>query len=327
MIFDKLVSIVENQMHEIKYIVEDAKIFEFPFIAHEVLKQDPEKYEEMADTFYLPFSITAIEDKASCVVLIDTEENQRGLWGRRNFIECMSLDADDKAFNKEMDNRVIAKSGSWMELHRTGHVILSMGYIEKGEWVGGTDVQGIGNVDKCCIISKNNIVTSDLEKDMLTRNENAEFVKEDINKALINVWSAMEEIHYFNTPDRFILEISPTKRRKNNKKIPRSHERPFYTILKPFEIREKMGLPQIKSHNSPIPHERRRHERFLSNVRYSIDSKGNKRVAKIIPYGPRKGEHYFKRVDVPAVWVGPTEKVKGNKFYKVLINKEAKNDI
>jgi hypothetical protein len=122
-------------------------------------------------------------------------------------------------------------------------------------------------------------------------------------EASIHIHTALEEIMFFNTPDRFVMESTPVgkaaTKNKNKKKILRSDQRPRYTLLRPSEIRGVMGIeaPAPGDKNTPRPHERRRHYRTFRAERYKA-AKG-------------------KRIVVEATWVGPQEAVVGNKKYRV----------
>ncbi|MCP4180127.1 MAG: hypothetical protein GY756_20375, partial [bacterium] len=117
---------------------------------------------------------------------------------------------------------------------------------------------------------------------------------------LRNVATALQELIYFSGAKRFILETSPKKKRKNPKKALRSHERETYTMLLPSEIREKMGIDQVKSGTKVTPHERRRHLRVL----------------RAESWGDRQGDV----VNVKASWVGKSENIVGKKIYKVRLD-------
>lgn len=44
-----------------------------------------------------------------------------------------------------------------------------------------------------------------------------------------------------------------------------------------------------------------------------------KMEAKTIPWGQRRGEDYYKRMIIPATWIGQSDKVVGGKYYKVML--------
>jgi hypothetical protein len=132
-----------------------------------------------------------------------------------------------------------------------------------------------------------------------------------------NVNTSLQEVFYFNSPDRFIVEECPIKamqrwkkrkqreRRKHKGKrrvqVRREHERPVYTLLKPKEIRVKLGLPALAAGGPRRPHERRRHYRTYRDERYV--------------------KMRNKTVVIPASWVGPSEATIGNRRYRILLDK------
>lgn len=122
------------------------------------------------------------------------------------------------------------------------------------------------------------------------------------NRVARNAITALEEILYFSSPQYFTLEEQPAKQKKGSgKKVRRSHQRPIYTMLRPGEIRSKLGLPHPEkgSRSSPRPHERRAHYRRLTRESgYKED--------RIVP--------------VKASWIGPPEATVKNKKFKVRLD-------
>ena len=101
--------------------------------------------------------------------------------------------------------------------------------------------------------------------------------------ALRNASAALQEVMLLNNPETFILESTPLSalNRKLPKlkpgqvrRIPRGHERPTYTILKPHEIRERMGLPMPVGKRAVQPHERRSHLRTLRSEFFRPANRG-----------------------------------------------------
>jgi len=101
MIFDALRQIASNWLAEIKPFVDAATLLHLPVTPHHVLprQQDLETMSEVSINFKLPYPITAIEDNASCVVLIDPTPDLKGLDEQRLFIDCMPLHADPQHFS------------------------------------------------------------------------------------------------------------------------------------------------------------------------------------------------------------------------------------
>ena len=138
--------------------------------------------------------------------------------------------------------------------------------------------------------------------------EAVEMEHEALTKETIShVKTAIEQVMYFNTPDRFVLEtrqVTKKRPRKPDKaKVLRSGERPVYTLLHPKEIRRVMGIGEPSSDQSGRkvrPHERRRHFRTYTSERYK-SARG-------------------KTVVIPATWIGPDQASVGNKRYRVCLD-------
>lgn len=166
---------------------------------------------------------------------------------------------------------------------------------------------------------------SDFGRDILDDDETKESYQTEIR--YITMLTA-KIINIINYPKNFILEKTSDKIRKSTKsfkKIARAHQRPTYTVLTPDKIRQIMGLSQpgagIAGGRKKRPHDRRQHDAFLSNDKYRFDIKGRLIEPKVIPYGSRVGQLYFKKIRIPAIWVGASEVKKGNKIYRVILDK------
>ena len=120
---------------------------------------------------------------------------------------------------------------------------------------------------------------------------------------LRNAASALEEVMFFNTPDRFVVERSPDVVRKPKAKglpeIRRSNERPRYIMLRPEEIRERFGVTDavVQDRRAPTPHARRRHYRTLHDDRFT-NKAGQVIVVKASWVGPSEGEFKGRRYKV-----------------------------
>ena len=101
MIINALRAIAGNWLNEIKPLVDAATLVHLPVTPHEVLPRDQplETMSEVSIHFRLPYPITAVEDNASCVLLIDPKPHLRGLDEQRLFVECVPLDADEDRYN------------------------------------------------------------------------------------------------------------------------------------------------------------------------------------------------------------------------------------
>lgn len=82
--FDKLCWFVERFPQilspELDQILRSAHLFQFPYVAHEVLPKtfDHEELDFQSKFFVLPFRVIAIEDRSSCVLLWDDEADKIG---------------------------------------------------------------------------------------------------------------------------------------------------------------------------------------------------------------------------------------------------------
>lgn len=132
--------------------------------------------------------------------------------------------------------------------------------------------------------------------EVVYRSENPSLDVEEIGTAALrNAASALQEVMLLNDPETFILESTPLSAidRKPIKlkagqirRIPRSNERPTYTILKPHEICDRMGLPMPVDKRVVVPHERRSHLRTLRSEFFRPANRG-------------------KQILIPASWIGP----------------------
>jgi len=316
--FDKLCWMAER--HEdvlgsnLLRLLRQAALFSFPYVAHEVL---PKSYtaEEIAfqrEFFVLPFSVTAIEDKTSCVLLWD-ESASSGLAVRRFFVEFASLASMHRstASNGEQANALWKNYEEEMqarkELGPDLMRVLDESYqLSFGEITVADSVQYRyelrGDVFQFVILNDQGV--SPLGQ--LIWNENQQRISEG---CLRNAMTAIEELMVFNRPDRFIVRETPARLREANSiKIPRTHERHVYTLLHPTEIRTRLNLPRPQDADATgkaaprFVGERRRHVR-----RYPDDPS-------------RWPNMHGKSIIIPATWVGPSESVVGRRTYKIMLD-------
>lgn len=215
--------------------------------------------------------------------------------------------------------------------HRREMVIFAYDQINKcytlffGDLVHDIDDTGINNQSQ---INQILVLTRDLRAyldtkslDDFRRQVGEEYYVSITGGLTAHLDQAMQLIYRLNEPKNFIMEAKPKIKRSKNKKIPRLHSRPTYTVLRPNAIRRQLGMamPQEYKGGKKRPHERRRHERFLSDDRYKYQLDGRIIDPKIIPYGPRAGQLYYKKIMVPPVWIGPSTAKKGNKIYRVIL--------
>lgn len=290
MIFDAFARIAEKHIGgSVLKDLEASRLFVFPGRGDTDL---PKSYSEdqrmwLHENFFLPFRIVCVEDEESCVLLKDPEEGARGAAVDRAFVDCIPIgDVPGVSDDLKDDGELYQINFGTAAYHLVGEGTSDLSWMIEG---------GI----RASLYATRKRVVYFASDDAL-----AGFVT---RKNLHNAGTALQEVMFLNTPDRFILEKSPTqpRRRKGRDKKPvsRSHERPVYTILKPHEIREQMGLPEESAaeRTKPRPHERRAHTRTFRAERYKA----------------KRG----KTIIIPATWVGPSEAVVKGKRYRVLLDR------
>lgn len=301
MLFDSLLALMERGYlpPEVVRVIRDSRLFVFPGRAHEVLAEEKsatdEEVAELNEHFRLPFRTVAVEDTASLVIIADVEEDQVGLSGPRSYIEVEQMVGPR---NSEFSVGPGELSPELENMFR-GTVNVVWGAVENmvfdpGRYGGNHLHAQFRYGGHGCFEKKKGLrrdLMAYLPADMVTRN------------SANNVLTAVAEIDAFNQPNRWILEGIPVKEKKaKGTREPRSHERPIYTLLKPQQIREKLGLPAPGEGSSPRPHERRGHWRTYRHQRFASSGLADKRRW------------------IRATWVGPSEAVVGKRRYKVRLD-------
>jgi len=284
MIFDQLVGMIERSGSPVMMqMAEEAHLFHFPIDSRSgVLPTEftPEQHKYLCDEFALPFPVTAIEDNESCVIIKPMKPE---LFGVNQPWLCCEYVPPEKGEDCEFS---LLNLGIIMAFEPQSNRITIHGTL-------GDLFSFIINPKKKEIIDQTSISeTDDSERACGMR-----------RIAFRNWIAAIEELLMLNQPERFILETSPVKQRKNPKKILRSQDRPIYTILRPAEIRERMKLDTVIVHDraSPRGHERRAYYKTLRSERF-VKARG-------------------RRLFIPATWVGPSENIHGHRRYRVLLDK------
>lgn len=303
MLFDKLCGIVEKNQDRLGMLVEplrEAKLFVFDRPAHEVAT--PEALDGVDwDLFCLPFRVTAIEDSGSVVLIADTHDDVIGLNQPRIFVELMSavggVSGDrHKGFSDDQETRRLVDMVNDAAADDPFHsisisMIYSVDYSQKGRYQVEAELLAGG-----VFTGKTNELVLVNAKDMP-----GDMAEASLFSVSRNAKAALEEIAIALGPSHFVVETTSAKPLKLGPKIPRSHQRPIYTALKPTEIRKRLGIERPESQGgTKTPHERRRHPRRLS----------------------AEGGHYKQDrvIIVKATWVGTSEAQVGNKRYKVILD-------
>jgi hypothetical protein len=292
MFFDALARFAETYQPKAIPLVQRAALFHFPVIPHEVLPSgsltDEQKL-ELYQNFFLPFDTVVVEDRASCVLLMDTTENQRGWDHRRMFIDVRLIVGDHAAYY-DGDDPELRELDKRADLKETFCVIFgelaAMRRHETPEHPHGMAIDG--EVTRVFLFDRQECKSIPVD---------IEVTKGGLQAAK----TAVEEIIWANTPSRFIVKETLRKQREEkNGRILRAHDRPKYTLLEPEKIRTLFKLPPLESTGTKRgSHWRRRHERTLRDDCF-IHLKGH-------------------RIVVKAAWIGPDECVLGNKKYKVCL--------
>ncbi len=306
-IFDKALKMAEgghlDKWPEIAEAIKCAVYFDFPARAHEVLDREYDEAQmELVESFFLPFPIVAVEDTASCVILIDLHDNQKGLDTNRGFITMAHSAIGKEEFNMEATEQ-INKAGTG---GKTAHRQDTLATL-------GSDVlqiaSGIFRLSECNPISHvteghlNDIIVCEMKKgiveglkaDSLDKPDWKQYTDHLINDATVTC----EILMYFNKPKNWIIERSPIKRKKLGKgRLPRVHQRPVYIMCTQDELYSNLGLKGKGT--GKASHARRRHFRTLKHEKY--------------------GENQGKRILIPATWIGPSEIEHGKRKYRVMLD-------
>jgi hypothetical protein len=306
-IFDKLCGIAERHLPPLRRVLDRCALFRFPGYAHEVLpgrfsEMDEEEIRFLWDEFRMPFPYMAVEDANSVVLLWEEREDAHGLATQRSVLECVRM-SEEWAL-KTADPEPLAKKvlDGARRLHaRFGDFYLvTAGHIQ-GESLDDVATFGATFRAECRLALTANKESVIQSADKLLRPPMDRIGSESLVR---NGRAALEEIMWFNSPSRFVVKDTPTKRRKVSKgKVARSDQRSTYTLLTPVEIRDQLGMGAGASSTGKMKqgHERRGHWRRYRSDRFSESVRSKPRWIK-------------------AMWVGDTEVTKGKHRYEVLLD-------
>jgi hypothetical protein len=112
----------------------------------------------------------------------------------------------------------------------------------------------------------------------------------------------LQMVRYINDPVQWIVEEKKEGLIQKRKKIPRSHQRPIYTVLTLPNIRKEYGLKGEAKTGKGTKRggPRRAHIRTLRNERF--------------------GDNIGRKIPIASTWVGPKSAQIGNKVYTVKTN-------
>lgn len=313
-LFDSLIGALDkltpfDTQKNIERLVRQAALFWFDDspdrISFKHMSKD--KFEWLCTNLYLPFPVTAIEDRATLTIFADPDAADRdllrGCGVERAFVDvlpCGSKNTDVRAY---VDPPEVVHS---VNVGERG-LAISLGWVRM-EMISKEAFDVAGSVSVSVVLDDEKV------QDVVLQDQNDPRFRAMQASIIRNVGSTMQWLVVLDDPDHFILEDRPLSADRPNpfpkrkawtnweNRIRRAHERPVYTVLRPRDIRHRMGLPEptAGSHASPMPHERRAHTRRLMSERFT------KQKGKTIP--------------VKSSWVGAYENVVGGRRYRVIID-------
>lgn len=268
------------------------------------LDEKIEDHVEFSESVYLPYEVCSFEiPNDICFILADVEKDGDFVT-KRNYLAYMSKEA-----GREVDVLVIGGVKhslsddrgyeSKVNIHR-----ISFFNGKHENWMSG--------------------------EDFTRENLGDEIIDSFINDFGYEYQRVLKLLNVINHPKNFILEKTPVRKKQKRKtklkqrknRSLKSNKRPTYTVLRPNRIRQIMGLPEFKSDGrSKRGGDVRRHERFLSDEKFRWGDDGRLLDQKVIPYGSRVGEFYYKKTTIPAHWRGPSEARVGNHIYRVILDR------
>lgn len=301
MLFDIFCGCVERHLPELRDLVVEAKLFVFEGAPHEFLKARPGYHEKFDDSlFYLPFPVVAVEDAGSLVILADVDrDNHVGLNRPRTFIDVQCINVDNK--NLEHTAELHGDALDYLQKIQRDHpkaITVNVGELATmGIDQSTKRFAGAFRADRAVLVDK--------KAGIIFEDAPGVGMNESMRPAALNAQVAIEELAMLTRDKDFVFEQTPAKLPKVKKgSIPRSHERPQYTILQPHQIRKIMEVENPTEHSQGTkraPHERRRHYKWL------VPGEGK----------PWKKEQ---RIVVNACWVGISEKEVRGKIYRVRLD-------
>ncbi len=298
MLFDTFCGCVERHLPEYRAVMDEAKLFLFDGAPHDFLKQRKGFHEDFAqDLFAMPFRTVAVEDAGSLVILKDVDDNTVGLHRKRMFIDIMGLDLDDDDFEfhqdlgdeaRKVQSELISKFPKGLVVH-IGYITSTMINDDMTNLVSVFEAKRGLLVDK-----KEGIIFDDSESIQL---------KQRMLPAAQNARVALEELAVLTRKTDFVFETSPAKQPKIKKdSIPRSGQRPLYTILQPHQARKVMQIENpVAGTGKKAVHERRRHLRYYTA-------------------GPGKPWKKNMVRIIDAVWIGSSDVTIKKKRYRVRLD-------
>ncbi len=310
MIFDKFCKIVERSIPGLVKTVDQARLFHFPGRPHEFLPKefDDDTIKFLSKQFILPFPCVCVEDTAGAVFLIDFKKNIKGIDVLRAYIDIVPFHTpasefgdinrkDEKQYNQLIKEHPEAQKDLF---------IITAGELEEVKFTSGKHFYSVGSLRRVIVAAADehrakNIILKDATHPNLGMVFDPRMLQQHLEASLKNAMTAVQELLYANTPNKFIMQSRPSKMlKKKPGKLLRSNQRPMYTILKPNEIRKLMKININSSGGTRGAHDRRAHPRTFHSDFYK-EMKG-------------------KTIMIPATWIGPSQATVGKRHYKVMLD-------
>jgi hypothetical protein len=293
MLFDVLAGIVERNLPELKKLLNECTIFDFTGHEFSFIAPDLETMYELCERFILPFNTVAFDTNKSCCIISTSDSKAVGIKQKIDFLVFI------KAIFQRMGNIEV-----WTLCKGSIKDVAIRPYLGPEGEEYGFETEDKSRYEYIYTIDVGNIYgLNEKERKIVPLNfvEKVESYHENI---AMHVIMTLEQFLKFNTPNRFVVEVTPTKRREwKSKRITRTPDRQTYTLLTISEIQKRYGLgreDKAGTGKSPAPHPRRRHYRTLKDERFTY----------------KKGQTIL----IPATWVGRSEATIGNKIYRVRVD-------
>lgn len=302
-IWDFHAACVERFVPSAAPILRQARLFCFPHNPADVLPKsvDPKRCDFWRENFMLPYPITAIEDKAGMVIMWDSPlfasenwratftkasqsselknlhpivvptEPSKGMFERRFFLDVIPTWAIREGSAKRWDSDAYYPEED--------AVMVTFG-VCLPDLVAPSKWNMTGEALGYWCLSKKGLLWDSRNKEL------SRLLPQAVDPALQNAKCFMEEVMWFNDPDRFVVEERGPQavetRPKNRKgKIRSAEERPVYHSWTPLDIRrlrEPGASKDDGTESKKRGHWRRGHFRTLKADRYARSGMQGKTV-------------------------------------------------
>jgi hypothetical protein len=322
--FDTLMDLSHKVPERLRKHLKTAKLFQYDLYPVDTMEGvSMDSVPKLIETFAMPFPRVAIEDNVGVVIFAGEKDEVTDLTATRTMIGLTEVldsekvyrdnDSDDMFLNSVLGNDRATRRAAIKDMN--GSFLLYTGNISV-VWLPDEEKWCVESADvfTFSIISANEecIPSIDLDfKTMAIKEDIYALAERDMARAAI---TAYEELLPLGNQDKVILRTIPRKKDKHPPKYPKTHQRPLYTLLKPNEARQVMGLPEPKpakkggrTIKERRAHWRREHQRVLRSPKW-----GDK-VGTVIE---------IDKTFIPAFWNGDRDAADQEHYYKVILGDE-----